>query len=75
MTLITDWRAALRQYSTIALAILSSVGGAWVGIPDTFKTNFPGWVAQTVSWIVLAVAVFGLVGKFIDQDAPPKDAP
>ena len=73
MKLIDNAKAAWRHYSTIALGILTGLGGAWASIPDSVKAALPGWVSQAVAWAIVAVAVFGLGGKFVDQT--PKDAP
>lgn len=70
--LVSDCKSRLKHYSTIALATASGLQGVWLGIPDSIKQPLPGWVAQAVAWVTLAVAVGGLGGKFVDQSKDPQ---
>lgn len=72
--LVKDWKSRLKHYSTIALAMASGLQGAWMSIPDSIKQPLPGWVAQAVAWITLAVVVGGLGGKFVDQSKDGHDS-
>lgn len=73
MKLIDNWRAALRHYSTIALSTAAGLQGMWAGLPDAVRDDLPKSVGQAVAWITLAIALGGLVGKFVKQ--PPKTKP
>ena len=72
MKLIDNVRGAWHHYSTIALTAASGLQGAWVSIPETIKENLPPIVAQSVSWVCLAIVLLGLFGKFVKQ---PEVAP
>ena len=74
MTLISDPKAALRHYSTIALAFAGSIQGMWAALPEHVKQDLPDTVAKAIAWVTFAVAMAGLGGKFVDQSTP-KDAP
>lgn len=68
---IPNWKSRLSDFSTIALAALTGIGGIWVAIPDDIKATFAPWVAAWIGKIMLALAAWGTVGKFIQQN--PKD--
>lgn len=73
MNFIDNPKAALKHYSTIALAFASFLQGAWLAMPEGMKASFPAPVNEAVSWITFGIVMAGLFGKFIDQT--PKDAP
>ena len=86
MNFIQNPKAALKHYSTKALALAGSVQLIWAGIPIADKALLPLTIHQWVAYVTAAVAVAGFFGKFIDQaprlglppinppPAPPKDA-
>ena len=39
----------------------------WLGIPDELKASLPKKAGEFVAWATLAVALWGLGGKAIDQ--------
>lgn len=69
--IIPNWKSRIGDYSTIALAALTGVGGIWVAIPEDIKATFGPAVASWVGKAMLALAMFGVVGKFLRQ--PGKD--
>jgi hypothetical protein len=73
MKFIDNARDVWTHYSTIALTAASGLQGAWISIPDAIKTGLPELVGHAVSWIVFAIAMLGLFGKFVKQT--PTDAP
>lgn len=73
MKLISDPKAALSHYSTIALTFAGSVQGMWAALPDHIKADLPDTFAKAIAWVTFFVAMAGLGGKFIEQK--PKDAP
>ena len=87
MNFIANPKAAIRHYSTLALAFATFLQGAWLAMPDSMKASFPAQVTDAVSWLTFGIVMAGLFGKFIDQTprlglppiepppAPPKDAP
>ena len=64
---IDDPIAALRHYSTMALAFLVFLSGAWVLIPSEIAATFPKGTSEVMGYVALAVAIAGLWGKFRSQ--------
>jgi hypothetical protein len=60
----------LRHISTWALTVGAGLQAAWLGIPGELRADLPDWAGQSVAWITLAVAIWGLGGKVIKQDLP-----
>ena len=78
MNFIDNPQAAIKHYSTVALAFATFLQGAWLAMPEGMKASFPAQVTDAVSWLTFGIVMAGLFGKFIDQTpraAPPKDAP
>ena len=79
MNFIDNPKAAIRHYSTIALAFATFLQGAWLAMPDAMKASFPAPVNEAVSWLTFGIVMAGLFGKFIDQTPrlgfPPIDPP
>lgn len=79
MKLITNWRAALGHYSTVALAVVSALQGFLVTLPESileraFQIHTFGFtLGQVLVALTVISGLLGLIGKFIDQT--PKDAP
>ena len=67
MKLISNVKAAWTHYSTIALGIAASIQGTWAALPEFIKSGLPEVFEQGVSWVTFAVAILGMIGKFIDQ--------
>lgn len=67
MNLIENPQAAIRHYSTLALAFATFLQGAWLAMPDSMKASFPAPVNEAVSWLTFGIVMAGLFGKFIDQ--------
>lgn len=69
MKLIEDVRGAWRHFSTIGLTALVLLPGVWEALPAEIKTALP---PQAQQWIAIIIALWALVGKFIQQ--PPRRA-
>ena len=65
--IVPNWKSRLFDFSTIALAALTGIGGIWVAIPEDIKATFAPWVAVWVGRIMLALAAWGTIGKFLTQ--------
>lgn len=68
MKLIDDIKGAWRHFSTISLALGTAMQGAWMVFPADLKR---GLNAEVVGYVLGAILLWGLVGKFIDQS--PKE--
>lgn len=64
MKLIPNWRRAWRMLSVQAFALAGSLQLLWLELPPEVKAELP---ATLVHWVTLAVAVFGAVGRVVDQ--------
>lgn len=64
MKIIENWRAALRAYSTMALAFIALIPMFWAELPPEIVAMIP---AEWHKWVVVSVAAAGLVGRFIKQ--------
>lgn len=64
MKLIPNWRRAWRMLSVQAFAMAGTLQLLWLELPGEVKAELP---PQAVHWITLAVAVFGAIGRVIDQ--------
>ena len=64
MKLVDDWRSFLKWYSTWANAVLASVGGVWIMIPEDMRAAVDPRILGACA-IVLALS--GVVGRLIDQ--------
>lgn len=64
MKLVSEWRKAWRMFSVQAMLVASAIQGAWEFIPPDLKDQIPaGWV----HWITVALLVFGIAGRLIEQ--------
>ena len=69
MRLIDDWKRAWKFLSVQAMALVVVIQGAWAGIPDDLKLNFPKWAVTALS---IGLLVFGISGRLVKQ--APKDS-
>ena len=71
MRWIKDWRAALRHYSTIALAVATTLQSSLAGLPQEVIDSPLPFTEATIGQLLVALSVcvvlLGLIGKFIDQ--------
>ena len=64
---VPDWRAKLRHFSTISLALGTALQGAWLIFPSDLKATWPPAFTQGIGYALGAILVWGLVGKFVVQ--------
>ena len=69
MRLVDGWKRAHRWFSVQAMALVVVIQGAWAGIPDDLKQNFPKWAVTALS---IGLLVFGISGRLVKQ--PKKDS-
>ncbi len=63
-SLIPDWQRAWRWFSVQAMVLAGAINGTWAVIPDDMKASIP---AGFVQWLTIALLVFGVAGRLIDQ--------
>ena len=66
MKLIENPRAAIKHYSTLALAGISSATATYLALPAAVQAMVP-YGDKAVLFGMLATAALGLIGKFVDQ--------
>jgi len=64
MKLVDDWRSFLKWYSTWANAVLASVGGVWIMIPEDMRTAVQ---PEILGGVAIFLALSGTIGRLIDQ--------
>jgi len=68
MKLIPDWKDAWKWFSVQALAAIIALPIVWASLPSDAKAFIPdGWE----KWIVILLAVAGILGRVIDQNRKP----
>ena len=67
MKIIEDVKGAWRHFSTIGLTALVLLPGVWAELPADIKAALPAGAQQ---WVSITIALWALVGKFIQQ--PPR---
>ncbi len=65
MTLVSDWRRALRWHSTQIFVALAAIPPVWAELPADLKAYVP---ETWRPWIVAAIAVIGILGRLRSQD-------
>ena len=70
MKLVDDFKDAWKWFSVQAMVLAGAIQGAWIYIPDSLRSSIPAGVVQGVT---IALLVFGVVGRLVDQ--PTKAAP
>jgi hypothetical protein len=66
--IIPNWKSRLKDYSTVALGLLSLLQGLLLAMPAEWKA---GYLQGVELKITFAIAAWGLIGKFLTQ---PKDS-
>ncbi len=64
MKLVDDWRSFLKWYSTWANAVLASVGGVWIMIPEDMRAAVQ---PEILGGVAIFLALSGTIGRLIDQ--------
>jgi hypothetical protein len=65
MRLVKDARSAWRWFSVQAFALQGIAASAWLGVPDDLRSAVPAeWLAAGA----IALTVFGIVGRLVDQE-------
>ena len=64
MRLVENWKEAWTWFSVQAMAALVALPVAWTMLPEEVKAMIP---ADWVKWIMVAIALGGLVGRMVDQ--------
>jgi hypothetical protein len=64
MRLIPNWKRLHRMASMRAMALAGAVQTTWELLPPDLKTSVP---PKYVYLITMALLVFGMVGRLIDQ--------
>lgn len=72
---VPDIKPRLKHYSTIALGLGAALMSVHTMYPDLIVTAIGDGGVKWYMRSVLAVLVFGLIGKFVVQDAPKGDQP
>jgi hypothetical protein len=68
MKLIPDWRQAWKFLSVQAFAIIIALPMIWATLPADVKGYLPD---DWKPWIMMALAVAGILGRIIDQNKAP----
>lgn len=69
MKLVPDWRQAWRWFSVQALAAIIAFPIVWSTLPPEVREHVPDtWLP----WIMLLIAIGGLLGRLKDQSKAPK---
>jgi hypothetical protein len=68
MKLIPDWREAWKWFSVQAFAIIIALPMIWAAMPADVKGYLPD---EWKPWIMIALAVAGILGRIIDQNKAP----
>lgn len=67
MKLIPDWKSAWKMFSVQANIIGASIIGAYMALPEEFKSQIP---SKAVLVAAGTVFVLGLIGRVVDQNLP-----
>jgi membrane protein required for beta-lactamase induction len=64
MKLVEDWKDGWRWISTRCMALSLAMLGTWEVVPSEWKSSLPD---GTLKYLVTALLVLGVFGRFIDQ--------
>lgn len=66
MKLAQDWRDAWRWFSIWALSALAALPHVWTQLPYDLRQSLPD---EWLPWVASAVAIGGIIGRIVDQNA------
>ena len=66
MKLIDEWTKAWRMLSVQAMTLAGALQGAWMGVPDDWKTQVPPMV---IHGLTMGLLVIGVIGRLVKQDS------
>lgn len=72
LRLVPDWKDAWRWLSMHAMGWSAALLLTWTQLPPALQAAMPAWLTDAV---VVAVLLLGMVGRLIDQRAPPLPPP
>ena len=75
LKLVPNAKQIWRHYSTGMLLGVAALQMFWKESPAEWIAAYPSWFTSNVAYITTAVAVLGIVGKFIKQDLPVAEKP
>ena len=70
---VKDVKVRFTHYSTIALLIGTALCALWVVFPGDLKARLSPQTLDYVAYGLLAVMIFGTIGKFVQQPAKPPE--
>lgn len=62
----------LKHHSTKALGFLVFLTGSWLVMPAEMQASFPPEITSLMGYATFVAAVYGLYGKFTQQNLDPK---
>lgn len=63
--IVKNWREAWKWLSLHALLWATVITTVWAELPPDVKASLP---ADLVSYVSSSILVFGIIGRFIDQE-------
>ena len=72
MKLVDDFKDAWKWFSVQAMVMAGAIQGAWIFIPEDMKSSIPPNIVQGVT---IALLVFGVTGRIVDQKKKPDGTP
>ena len=75
MKLVTNAIEVWRHYSTGALLAVGAIQGVYAATPQKWIDELPNGFNSVMAYSTMAIALFGVVGKFIKQELPSDTEP
>jgi hypothetical protein len=70
MKLVANAIEVWRHYSTGCLLAVGAIQGVWAATPQAWIDELPKAFSAGMAYGTMAVAMLGVVGKFIKQELP-----